>query len=277
MLPLAFFLGLMVAAIAQQEDFLRPWSANASMQSAPPVVPRAIFVTSWNPHSRKAALQHAQLFETAVLCLYDLHFEAKQFRLEKLMEIEPSFVKDLTAANPNIRVVLRIYVVGSARALFEYVSSSTKKIAEVAAGVVRAMRREKASGVYFDSPFNLPLKDAADGPYDKFASLLNSYIANKIKDLLWDSEALLYALRLGVKEDAVSRVDFTALGNVKANGFIVEAVDREADRSLMNALEFIKEMRGTKEGASMEFYVEIGLGSWRNGVGVKTAAVKQSL
>lgn len=32
-------------------------------------------------------------------------------------------------ANPGIRIILRIYVVGSARALFEYVSSSTKKIA----------------------------------------------------------------------------------------------------------------------------------------------------
>ncbi len=137
------------------------------------------------------------------------------------MEIEPSFVKDITTVNPGIRVVLRIYVVGSARALFEYVSSSTKKIAEVAASVVRAMRREKASGVYFDSPFNLPLKDAADGPYDKFATLLNSYIANKIKDLIWDSETLLYGLRLGTKEGAVSKVDFNSLKNVKTNGFIM--------------------------------------------------------
>lgn len=148
-------------------------------------------------------------------------------------------------ANPGIRIILRIYVVGSARALFEYVSSSTKKIAEVAAGIVRAMRREKASGVYLDSPFNLPLKDAGSGPYDKFASLLNTYIANKVKDLLWDSETLLYALRLGTKEDAVSRVDFSSLRNLKVNGFIVEAFEKEADLSLMNALEFVREMRGS--------------------------------
>lgn len=51
-------------------------------------------------------------------------------------------------------------------------------------------------------------------------------------------------------------------------------MEREADRSLMNALEFIREMRRTEEGKSMEFYVGIGLGSWRNGVGVKTSAVK---
>lgn len=81
MLQLAFLLAVMVAGNGQQEDFLRPWSANASMQGTPPGVPRAIFVTSWNPLSRKAALQHAALFETLVLCLYDLHFEAKQFRL----------------------------------------------------------------------------------------------------------------------------------------------------------------------------------------------------
>lgn len=90
-------------------------------------------------------------------------------------------MRDLKAANPNIKVYLRIYVVSSARSLFEYVSSSTKKIAEVAAGIVRTLRREKAHGIYYDSPFNLPTTTATGGPYDKFAVLLNGYIANKVK------------------------------------------------------------------------------------------------
>lgn len=73
-------MGVMVVGRGQQDDFLRPWIANSSMQSAP-AVPRAIFVSNWNAEGRKVALQRAHLFETAILCLYDLHFEAKQFRL----------------------------------------------------------------------------------------------------------------------------------------------------------------------------------------------------
>lgn len=36
-------------------------------------------------------------------------------------------------------------------------------------------------------------------------------------------------------------------------------------------------MRGSEEGAKMDFYVGVGLGSWRNGVGMKTGALKESL
>lgn len=36
-------------------------------------------------------------------------------------------------------------------------------------------------------------------------------------------------------------------------------------------------MRKGEEGAKMEFYVGVGLGSWRNGVGMKTGSVKESL
>lgn len=49
------------------------------------------------------------------------------------------------------------------------------------------MRREKTNGIYYDSPFNLPIKSTSGGPYDKFAALLNGYIVNKIKELLWES------------------------------------------------------------------------------------------
>lgn len=168
-------------------------------------------------------------------------------------------------------------MVGSARSLFEYVSSSTKKIAEVSAGIVRAMRREKAGGVYFDSPFNLPLRNASAGPYDKFAALLNSYIANKVKELLWDSEKLLFGVRVGPGEGAVGEVDLAALRMVRADGLMVEALDSKADLSLLNGLALIKEMRSTAEGMAMEYYVAVPLCSWRNGIGVKTAVVKESL
>lgn len=72
-------------------------------------------------------------------------------------------------------------------------------------------------------------------------------------------------------------MDFSSLRNLKVNGFIVEAFEKEADLSLMNALEFVREIRGIEEGPKMEYYVGVGLGSWRNGVGVKTASVKDSL
>jgi len=55
----------------------------------------------------------------------------------------------------------------------------------VAAGIIRSMRREKTNGIYLDSPFSLSTKYAATGPYDKFAGLLNNYIANKVKELMW--------------------------------------------------------------------------------------------
>jgi hypothetical protein len=125
---LCLLLLLLPALLAAEDDFLRFWPANASLHPAP-VVPRTLFVTSWNAQGRRAAIHHASKFESVVLCLYDLRFEEKQFRLEKLVEIESSFLKDLRAANPAVKVFLRIFVVGSARSLFEYVSSSTKKIA----------------------------------------------------------------------------------------------------------------------------------------------------
>lgn len=80
MRTLLLLVGVIVGLGWGQEDFLRPWIANSSLQSAP-VVPRAIFVSNWDGQGRKVALQHGHLFESAIICLYDLHFEAKQFRL----------------------------------------------------------------------------------------------------------------------------------------------------------------------------------------------------
>lgn len=53
----AFLLLLVVLGVvlSQQDNFLRPWIVNSSIQSAP-VVPRAIFVSNWNAEGRKMAL-----------------------------------------------------------------------------------------------------------------------------------------------------------------------------------------------------------------------------
>lgn len=74
--------------------------------------------------------------------------------------------------------------------MFEYVSSSTKKISEVSAGIVKIIKKHRVDGIYYDSPFNLPLKSSvveSIGPYDKFAILLNGYLINYISDLLSSS------------------------------------------------------------------------------------------
>jgi hypothetical protein len=74
----------------------------------------------------------------------------------------------------------------------------------VAAGMVRAMRREKANGIYLDSPFSLSTKSTETGPYDKFAGLLNSYIANKVKELMWQQEKLYFGVRFGAGESIIT-------------------------------------------------------------------------
>jgi hypothetical protein len=119
------------------------------------------------------------------------------------------------------------------------VSSSTKKIAEVAAGIVRVVRREKANGIYYDSPFNLPTTTNHAGPYDKFAVLLNGYIASKVKELLWESEELVYGVLLNTKE--LDQIDFSALMQIKADGIMVEAMDsNRADLALKIAFQFVQ-------------------------------------
>jgi hypothetical protein len=103
-------LAIVVLVGGEDDSFLKFWPNNSSVQSDPEV-PRSLFITSWSAQGRKNAIQQASKFESIVLCLYDLRFEEKNFRLEKLTEIEPSFIRDLKAANPSIKVFLRIYVV----------------------------------------------------------------------------------------------------------------------------------------------------------------------
>jgi len=78
LLPL--LLSMLVLAMAENDDFPTFWLENSSSLESP-TVPRALFVTSWNSQGRKAAIRHASKFSTAILCLYDLRFDEKQFKL----------------------------------------------------------------------------------------------------------------------------------------------------------------------------------------------------
>lgn len=77
------------------------------------------------------------------------------------------------------------------------------------------------------------------GPYDKFAILLNSYITNRIKEEITPKEKLYYGVKIG--DWKLEDVDFSSLRLIKANGFIVEAIDNsQADLSMMRSLSFAR-------------------------------------
>jgi hypothetical protein len=176
-----------------------------------------------------------------------------------------------------VKVILRIFLSSSAKSIFEYVSSSTKKIADLSAAIAKTMRKERADGILYDSLYNLPVKmGVADtyGPYDKFAILLNSYIVNRLREELSEQERLICSINLG--SWSIEDIDFSALRQIKAHGIVVDAIDNnQADVSLLRALTFAKEMKKSDE--NMEIYLAVPLFSWRNGIGMKTSTVKAYL
>lgn len=83
-------------------------------------------------------------------------------------------------------------------------------------------------------------------------------------------------MRIG--EGGLEGIDFSSLRQVRVHAIMVEALDSPlADAALMQGLRFIKEMRSIPEGQSIEYYIAVPLFSWRNGIGVKTSAIRDYL
>lgn len=147
-----------------------------------------------------------------VLCLYDLQFTEKSFTILKTKEFDFnfSFLKELKRMNKNIKILLRIYVISSSKSIFEYIGSSTKKIGEIASQIMMLVKKYRVQGIFYDSDYSLPYKSnfTKVSSYDKFASLLNSYIVNKISEIM-NGQYLVY---YGVKNPLfdINDIDFHA-------------------------------------------------------------------